>query len=228
MIKILLLEDDFKVASEVKTFLESEGFDCEATYDGLIFLKAVRKEHFDIYLLDVNVPSLNGLAVCRTVRETDRHTPILMLTAYGAVNDKVEALNLGADDYLVKPFHLDELAARIRALTRRAPQAANAGKGIIRVADLAIHTEEMKVFRAGREISLTPKEYRLLELLARQAGRTVSKQTIAERVWDQHFETGGNTIEVYISFLRTKIDKGQSLPLIHTRPGYGYYLRENK
>jgi DNA-binding response OmpR family regulator len=227
-LKILLLEDDFKLATEVKLFFAKQGYECEVVYDGLIFFRQVVHDDYDLYLLDINVPSLNGLDVCKRIRENDTQTPILMLTAYSDVQDKVQALNFGADDYLVKPFHLEELNARIKALLRRSHQPLNEEVKTYEVADLLINITEMKVSRAGKEITLTPKEYKLLELLAKQGGRTVSKQTIAEQVWDIHFETGTNTIEVYISFLRNKIDKGYDTPLIHTRAGYGYYLKETK
>ena len=226
--KILLLEDDFKLATEVQSFLHRQGHQCELVYDGLLFFRQTALDNYDIYLLDINVPSVNGLEVCRKIRETNKQTPILMLTAYSDVQDKVQALNYGADDYLVKPFHLDELSARIKALLRRSAQPLQEPDTIFQVADLVINTTEMKVSRGGKPITLTPKEYRLLELLAKQGGRTVSKQTIAEQVWDIHFETGTNTIEVYISFLRNKVDKGFDVPLIHTRAGYGYYLKETK
>ncbi|HZH66164.1 MAG TPA: response regulator transcription factor [Flavisolibacter sp.] len=226
--KILLLEDDFKLATEVQLFLTRQGYQCELVYDGLIFFKQSIRDDYDLYLLDINVPSLNGLDVCKKIRESDPQTPILMLTAYSVVEDKVQALTVGADDYLVKPFHLDELAARIKALARRSAQPHNTPDKIYEIGDLLINTTEMKVSRAGKEIVLTPKEYKLLELLARQGGRTVSKQTISEQVWDIHFETGTNTIEVYISFLRNKIDKGFDSPLIHTRAGYGYFLKETR
>ncbi|TCJ12170.1 response regulator transcription factor [Flaviaesturariibacter flavus] len=226
--KILLLEDDQKLAAELRLYLQKQDFDCTNVYDGEIFFKEIVRERFDLYVLDINVPLMNGLEVCRRLRQSDTSTPILMLTAYGAVGDKVQALNYGADDYLVKPFHLEELLARVKALLRRSSQPQHPAGQLIEVADLQINTTEMKVFRAGREIALTPKEYKLLELLGKQKGRTVSKQTIAEQVWDLNFETGTNTIEVYISFLRNKIDKGHELPLIHTRPGFGYYLRATK
>ena len=226
--KILLLEDDFKLATEVRRFFEKKGDHCEIIYDGLLFFRQAVQADYDLYLLDINVPSLNGLDVCRKIRETDPQTPILMLTAYSDVQDKVKALDFGADDYLVKPFHLEELNARAKALARRSLQPQNIPDKIYQVADLVINTTEMKVSRGGQEITLTPKEYKLLELLAKQGGRTVSKQTIAEQVWDIHFETGTNTIEVYISFLRNKIDKGADTPLIHTRAGYGYYLKETR
>lgn len=227
MTKILLLEDDYKVASEIKLYLNNQGYDCDIVYDGLIFFKQVNLSYYDIYVLDINVPSLNGNEVCKKVRETDHATPILMLTAYSAIEDKVQALENGADDYLVKPFHLDELLARIKALQRRSKRPQQT-ESVLTISDLVINISEMRVSRNGNEIILTPKEYKLLELLALSKGRTVSKQTIAEQVWDLNFETGTNTIEVYINFLRNKIDKGFDTTLIHTRPGFGYYLKETK
>ena len=225
---ILLLEDDFKLASEVKLFLEKQHLRCEVVYDGMIFFKECRHKDYQLYVLDINVPSMNGMEVCKQIRSSDTQTPILMLTAYGSVQDKVQALDYGADDYLVKPFHLDELLARIKALLRRSAAPQKSNDTIYTVGDLVINATEMRVSRSGKEIVLTPKEYKLLELLAKYGGRTVSKNTIAEKVWDLHFETGTNTIEVYISFLRNKIDKGFDTPLIHTRPGYGYYLKEGR
>jgi DNA-binding response OmpR family regulator len=225
---ILLLEDDLKLASEIKRFLVSQGFPCEVVYDGISFFKEPRSGQCGMFILDINVPGMNGMEVCKKIRANDKQTPILMLTAYGSVQDKVQAFDHGADDYLVKPFHLDELLARVKALMRRAVQGRNQQDSTLKVADLLINTTEMKVWRAGKPVALTPKEYKLLELLAQAEGRTISKQTIAEQVWDINFETGTNTIEVYISFLRNKIDKGYDFPLIHTRPGYGYFLKETK
>ena len=225
---ILLLEDDYKLAAEVRAFLEKQHFACKVVYDGAVFFRESAQNHYRLYILDINVPSVNGMEVCKKIRSTDTRTPVLMLTAYGSVQDKVQALEYGADDYLVKPFHLDELLARVKALLRRSANPQKLNDTVYTVADLVVNATEMTVFRGGREIVLTPKEYKLLELLAKYGGRTVSKNTIAEQVWDLHFETGTNTIEVYISFLRNKIDKGFDVPLIHTRPGYGYYLREVK
>jgi DNA-binding response OmpR family regulator len=226
MLKILLLEDDFKLASEIRLFLGNQGYRCEVVYDGMLFFKQLVHTSYDLYIFDINVPSLSGIEVCKRLRETDSLTPVLMLTAYSSVEDKVDALNHGADDYLVKPFHLDELLARVKALLRRRSNPQNSRDEVYTIADLVINTTEMKVSRAGKEINLTPKEYKLLELLAKWGGRTISKQTMAEKVWDINFETGTNTVEVYISFLRNKIDKGFDVPLIHTRAGYGYYLKE--
>lgn len=222
---LLLLEDDTKLGIEIQAFLATEGFTCELRQDGLSFLRSAYSSRFSLFILDINVPGMNGLEVCKKIRILDASTPILMLTAYSNVQDKVEALNSGADDYLVKPFHLDELLARIRALLRRGSKNAVTAPKMYVIGDLKIDTRKMQVRRANKEINLTPKEYRLIELLAEAAGDVVSKQTIAEKVWDINFETGTNTIEVYISFLRSKIDKGFKTPLIHTRPGYGYYLK---
>ena len=226
MTKILLLEDDLKMASEIKIFLKNQGYTVDVVYEGLAIHHQEKPELYDLYILDINVPNFNGIEVCKMVRADHPLARILMLTAYSDVEQKVKAFNSGADDYLVKPFHFDELDARIKALLRRNQQSHDDKDTIINIADLEINTTELKVIRSGKELSLTPKEYKLLELLAQAKGRVVSKQTIAEKVWDLNFETGTNTIEVYINFIRNKIDKGHDQKLIHTRPGFGYYLKE--
>jgi DNA-binding response OmpR family regulator len=225
--KILLLEDDFKLSSEIRIFLSGKQIDCDVVYDGNFFLKQAKNDNFDLYILDINVPGMNGVEVCSNIRQTDKVTPIMMLTAFGDVEDKVLAFDRGADDYLVKPFHFDELFVRIQSLLRRNlnPQS---GDEIISIEDLQINVSEMKVTRGGKEITLSPKEYKLLLLLANAKGRTISKQLISEKVWDINFETGTNTIEVYINFIRKKIDKDFDIKLIHTRPGYGYYLKSEE
>lgn len=223
--KILLLEDDYKMSNEIKIFLDSRGLLCDVVYDGKLFFKHLLIENYELYILDVNVPSLNGIEVCRKIRATDKNKPILMLTAYSDVENKIIAFESGADDYLVKPFHLEELFARVNALLRRSYHIDEGNRAILVVDDLIIYTGEMKVTRAGKEIALTPKEYKLVELLAIAEGKPVSKQTIATKVWDINFETGTNTIEVYINYLRNKIDKGFNRPLVHTRAGFGYYLK---
>lgn len=223
--KILLLEDDYKMANEVKIFLDGRGLSCEVVYDGMLFFKHLQIDTYDLYVLDVNVPALNGIEVCKKIRKTDKSKPILILTAYSDVENKIIAFESGADDYLVKPFHLEELSARISALLRRSYPVPETGRNTIMIDDLVVFPDQMKVTRAGKEIALTPKEYKLIELLAMEEGRPVSKQTIAARVWDINFETGTNTIEVYINYLRNKIDKGFNRPLVHTRAGFGYYLK---
>jgi DNA-binding response OmpR family regulator len=226
--KILLLEDDPKLANEINQYFTSKGFYCDIAYDGVLLLKQKKTTTYDIYILDINVPFLNGLQVCSQIREEDKNTPILMLTAFGDVSDKVEALYLGADDYIVKPFHFDELFARVNALLRRSGRPQNEQDELINIEDLAINCSQMTVSRGGKIVNLTPKEFKLLELLARAKGRPVSKQTISEQVWDINFDTGTNTIEVYINFLRNKIDKGCENKLINTRPGFGYYLKSSQ
>ncbi|WP_345955734.1 response regulator transcription factor [Mucilaginibacter sp. PAMB04168] len=225
MHKILVLEDDYKMGSELRQFFTNRDFNCDQVYDGHMFFKQTELTTYDIYILDVNVPGLNGFDVCKRIRQNNKSVPILMLTAYSAVEDKVNALQNGADDYLVKPFHLEELLARVNALLRRSQNSSTEEKKVYQIEDLLINSSEMKVSRGGKEIVLTPKEYRLLELLASAEGRPVSKQTIATKVWDINFETGTNTIEVYVNYLRNKIDKGFDKTLIHTRTGFGYYLK---
>lgn len=225
--KILLLEDDPKLANEISQYFNSKGYECDTAFDGMLLLQKRKKSATDIYILDINVPLLNGLQVCRQIREEDKGTPILMLTAFGDVSDKVEALHLGADDYMVKPFHFDELFARVNALLRRSGRPQTEEEEIVTIDDLVVNSSQMMVTRAGKVIELTPKEFKLLELLAKAKGRPVSKQTISEQVWDINFDTGTNTIEVYINFLRNKVDKGHAVKLINTRPGFGYYLKAN-
>lgn len=224
MYNILLLEDDPILSKEVKDFLTKHDFECNCVYDGSLVLKQFKLNIPDLVILDINVPGTNGLEVCKNLRETDTKVPILMLTAFGEVDDKVTAFNNGADDYLVKPFHFDELLIRIKSLLRRkeVPQLKNTD---ITIADLIINISEMKVFRNTIEIGLSPKEFKLLTILAKADGRVLSKNKIADELWDYQIETNQNTIEVYINFLRKKIDKNHELKLIHTKVGYGYYLK---
>ncbi|SOE20537.1 DNA-binding response regulator, OmpR family, contains REC and winged-helix (wHTH) domain [Spirosomataceae bacterium TFI 002] len=222
--KVLLLEDDATLSKEITSFLNAKGLDCSHVYDGELFLKQSKRESYDAFLLDINVPRINGLEVCRTIREVDKSTPILMLTAFGEIDDKVEAFDFGADDYLVKPFHLEELYIRIQALLRRknSPQQSST---IIEIDNLKIYVEDKIVKRNEEEVILTPKEFKLLLILANAKGRILSKQQIADDLWDYHIETNQNTIEVYINFLRNKIDKNHPIKLIHTKIGYGYFLK---
>lgn len=222
--KILVLEDDFTLSKEIRQFLVSKEFECDAVYDGSLVIKQIQVSDYDLFILDINVPGKNGFEVCKQIRLVDKETPILMLTAFGEVSDKVTAFNNGADDYLVKPFHFDELFVRISALLRRKSMPQQAEEKII-VADLVINLTESKVHRNGNEILLSPKEYQLLVLLAKARGKSISKQVIAETIWDYNIETNYNTIEVYINFLRKKIDKDFEQKLIQTRPGFGYFLK---
>jgi DNA-binding response OmpR family regulator len=227
MSKILLLEDDPVLSKETSTFLTHKGFTCDCVFDGETFFRQLRGNTYDIFLLDINVPKMNGVDVCRRIRETDRATPILMLTAYSDIQDKMEAFEHGADDYLTKPFHFDELYLRVVALLRRSTKPQEKDDLLV-VENLTINLTEQTVVRGGERIELSPREYQLLVFLAQAKGRVLSKQTISDHVWDIHFDTQTNTIEVYINFLRKKIDKNFTPKLIHTRPGYGYYLKAEK
>ncbi len=220
----ILLEDDPVLCKEIKEFLASKEIECDTVFDGEIFLKWIKQKSYSIYLLDINVPKINGLDVAKAIRESDIQTPILMLTAMGEIENKIEAFKKGADDYLVKPFHLEELYIRIQALLRRRERPQQV-QDILQIADLTINRDEQTVSRNGLPISLTPKEFKLLSILATSNGRILSKKQIADQLWDYHIETNQNTIEVYINFLRNKIDKNADVKLIHTKIGFGYYLK---
>ncbi len=221
---ILLLEDDLILSAELCRFLESNNFNCDKIYDGETFLRQIKNNTYDLYLLDINVPKINGLDVCQTIRSFDKNTPIIIISAYGDISDKKDAFNRLADDYLVKPFQFEELLLRINSLLRRKAPSDTSDQDILRIDDLIINKTEQKVYRGGNEITLTLKEFQLLVYLAEAQGRTVSKQQITEHVWEHNFNTNTNTVEVYINFLRKKIDKDFKIKLIHTRSGFGYYL----
>ena len=225
--KILLLEDDFTLSKEIAIFFTSKSFECIPYYDGLLLLKKYKPFEYDLIILDINVPGKNGIEVCKAIRELDKKTPIIMLTAFNEIEDKLTSFENGADDYLVKPFHFEELFARVSSLLRRKEIPQQIKEKII-IDDLEINDTEMTVFRSGIEIKLTPKEFKLLLVLANANGKVLSKQYIADKLWDYHIETNQNTIEVYINFLRKKIDKDYPVKLIHTKIGYGYYLKETE
>lgn len=224
MISILFLEDDAVLSKEISSFLLKHNFQCDCIYDGTWVSKQLKLQAYDLAILDINVPGLNGLEVCKEIRAHNKSISIMMLTAFGEVEDKVSAFNAGADDYLVKPFHFDELLVRIQALLRR-KETPQIHHDQIQIADLIIDDDTMQVFRNGMEINLSPKEYKLLSILAQANGRVISKDQIAEQLWDYHIETNHKTIEVYINFLRKKIDVQSEVKLIHTKVGFGYFLK---
>ena len=221
---ILLLEDDPILSREISHSLSQKGMTVNTVDDGTQFKAINERKNPDLYLLDINVPGISGLEICRMVREENKKTPIIMLTAYSEINEKRHAFEYGADDYMVKPFHFDELFLRIQSIQRRMGEQEGQGD-VIRIDDLEIMESDSQVKRGGKTIDLTPKEYRLLLLLAKANGRTLSKQSIAAGVWDAQLDSSFNTVEVYINFLRKKIDKDAAVKLIHTRHGYGYYLK---
>lgn len=222
--RILLIEDDQRIAQSISLGLSRKGFDVAIAYDGTLGVRQASAGGFDLLLLDINLPGLNGFEVCRTLRQQGNPVPILMLTALGEVDDKVEGLDRGADDYLVKPFDFRELLARIHALLRRrhvGPEAAE----LLREADLEVNLAAKTVRRGERPIPLTAREYELLVYLLRNKGRVVSKLDIVEQVWDLNFDTNTNLVEVYINYLRRKMDRDFTPKLIHTRLGLGYVLK---
>jgi len=223
--RILLAEDEPKLGQVIQQELTQHGYQADVAYDGQVAEKLFAENNYSLVLLDVNLPYKNGLALCKEFREVKKNIPIIMLTALGEIQDKMDAFNFGADDYIVKPFHFNEPLARIKVFLKRADANGDASE-LLNVADLEIDLLDKSVTRGGKNISLTAKEFALLVLLAKSKGKVISKQEILEKVWNLTFDTGTNTIEVYISFLRNKIDKPFDLKLIHTKPGFGYYLKE--
>ncbi|MFZ6024976.1 MAG: response regulator transcription factor [Bacteroidota bacterium] len=220
---ILLVEDEAKLGQIIRDELKRQAYHVDLAVDGREAENFFKSKTYSIILLDVNLPYKSGLELCREFRAANKTVPIVMLTALGQIQDKVEAFELGAHDYLVKPFHFEELFARVKALLKRSDKPAEDEK--IVVDDLTIDMRNKSVTRGELQINLTAKEFTLLTLLARNRDRVISKQEILEKVWDLSFDTGTNTIEVYISFLRNKIDKPFEQKLIHTKPGFGYYIK---
>jgi len=220
--RILVIEDEKKIADFIKRGLKEEGYAVDASYDGENGLFLAKTNDYDLILLDLMLPKLDGITLCRKLREAKVSTPIIMLTAKDAVREKVIGLDAGADDYLTKPFAFEELLARIRAILRK-KNGAEATK--LEVGDLSLDLHTHKVTRGGKEIELTAKEYALLEYLMRNSGSIVTRTMISEHVWDIDFDTFTNVIDVYINYLRNKIDTGHSKKLIQTVRGRGYILK---
>jgi DNA-binding response OmpR family regulator len=221
---ILVVEDEPKVASFVKRGLEENGFSCEIAFDGLMGKRMFDTGSYDLIILDLNLPYKNGIELCKQIRNSDQKVPILMLTALGTTEDKLTGFDAGADDYLVKPFEFRELLARIRSLLKRI-LVAETGGSILTLLDLEVNLNTYEVTRSGKMIDLTQKEFALLVYLLRNKGKVVTRMEIAENVWDINFDTGTNIIDVYVNFLRKKMDKDFSQKLIHTQTGVGYILK---
>ncbi|MCF1715428.1 response regulator transcription factor [Flavihumibacter sp. RY-1] len=225
-ISILLVEDEKKIAETLKKGLEEQQYEVEIASDGDTGRLFFDNKTYDLVILDVNLPGMNGYELLQHIRGVNQQVPVLMLTALSSTEDKIEGFDSGADDYLVKPFDFAELVVRIRALIKRAQQAAPVGKSL-RVNDLVINLDSKEVSRAGKPIQLTAKEFQLLEYMIRNKNRVVSRADIALNVWDIDFDTGTNVIDVYVNFLRKKIDRDYEQKLIHTQVGMGYVLKEN-
>lgn len=225
--KILLVEDEPKVASFIKQGLEEQSYQVTLAYDGFFGHKLATENEFDIIVLDLMIPYMNGLELCKKLREEGIKTPILILTALGTTDDKVNGLESGADDYMVKPFEFKEFVARLRALSKRYTDSMQQPK-LLKVADLEMNLDEKSVKRSGKSIDLTAKEFSLLEFLLRNKNKVVSRAEISEKVWDIHFDTGTNVIDVYVNFLRKKIDKEFDKKLIQTMVGMGYVIKSDE
>lgn len=222
--KVLLVEDEPKVSAFIRKGLSEENMEVEVAYDGRFGRQLALANDYDLIILDVILPHLSGLEVLQAIRQHDQQVPVLLLTALGTTSDKLFGFNAGADDYLVKPFDFSELVARVRALTRRQGKALKGAT--LRLADLELNTAAKTVNRGGQPIKLTAREFSLLELLLRNQGRVLSRAEIAEHSWEDSFDAGSNVIDVYVNYLRNKVDKGFTSKLIHTVVGMGYVMRD--
>jgi len=222
---ILIIEDDQRIAELIQRGLEEQGFATTLAYDGLSGKKLALQNNYDLIITDIILPKIDGLDLCKQIRENRPDTPVIMLTALGTTDDKVEGFDAGADDYLVKPFEMRELLVRIRALLKRHNKTANNSGNILKYSELEMNLHTKIVKRNGIEINLTPKEFNLLEYMLQNPERVLSREEIAEKVWKIHFDAGTNFIDVYINYLRKKIDKGFDKKLIHTKSGMGFILK---
>lgn len=224
MKRILLIEDDPTINQNIRDALIREGYDVQIAYDGLLGERILRKESFDCVILDLNLPGKNGYDVCRDFRKTNTITPILILTAFDEIEDKIQGYESGADDYLTKPFYMQELVLRINSLLRRNNTVTDSTTAPISAGDIVVNPTTKRVSRGGVEVTLTPREYQILLKLLTAHGQVVSKKDLIEEIWGRNFDANTNTVEVYINFLRKKLDKPFGKDSIRTRVGYGYYL----
>ncbi|HEY4147894.1 MAG TPA: response regulator transcription factor [Chitinophagaceae bacterium] len=226
--KILIVEDEQKIADTLKFGLNENGFYVETAYDGDIGLQLFNAHAFDLVILDINLPGINGYDLCKSIRRHNANIPVIMLTSMSTLNDKIVGYDSGADDYLVKPFEFRELLLKIRALLKRTLVQHLPMGNVLKAADLEMNMDSKEVTRGGKRINLTAKEFQLLEYLLRNKNRVLSRADIAINVWDVDFDTNTNVIDVYISYVRNKIDKNFEQKLIQTQVGMGYVLKENQ
>jgi DNA-binding response OmpR family regulator len=225
--RILIVEDEPKLAKLIKQVLEEELYQVEVALDGEQGLDMALVGGYDLLILDLMLPKMDGLQICRQLRRERNNVPVLMLTARDAIPDRVSGLDAGADDYLTKPFAFDELLARVRALSRRRLHPEDLANPVLKLADLELDLQTHRVKRGGKLIELTSKEYLLLEYLMRNAGRVLTREQIINNVWEYDFEANSNVVDIYIHYLRNKIDGHHSQKLIQTLRGMGYSLRAN-
>lgn len=222
--RLLLVEDEPKLASFIQKGFQNEGYELDVAFDGRMGQSLFRQSAYDLIILDVNLPYINGFELCQSIRADNPRVPVLLLTALDSIEDKTAGFEAGADDYLVKPFKFQELLLRTRALLKRSSDTATV-KRVLRLADLELNLEAKTVTRDGRRIHLTTKEYALLEYLLLHHGKVISRVDISEKVWELGFDTNTNLIDVYISHLRKKLDREFPVKLIHTVVGMGYVMR---
>ncbi len=226
MYKILIIEDEQRVATLLQAGLEEKGYSCLVAYDGVMGLKLFRSNTVDLIISDVILPKKDGFEVCKEIRNENPNIPILMLTALGSTDDKLDGFDSGADDYMVKPFDFRELYARIKVLLKRGSNIPVETKTELTYSDIFIDLMTKSVRRGDKEIKLSPKEYNLLVYMVENAEKVVTRIDIADKVWSTHFDTGTNFIDVYINYLRKKIDRGFETKLIHTKTGMGFILTD--
>ena len=225
--KILLVEDEQKIADALKLGLTEDGYFVEAAYDGNLGWQLFQEQSYDLVILDINLPGITGYDLCKRIRNQNAQMPVIMLTALNSLNDKIEGYDAGADDYIIKPFEFKELLMKIRVLLRRSLHQNLARNSILKAGNLEMNLDNKEVKRGDTKINLTAKEFQLLEYLMRNQNRVVSRSDIAINVWDIDFDTNTNVIDVYINYVRNKVDKKFDRKLIHTQVGMGYILKDN-
>ena len=223
--RILIVEDEPKVASFIKSGLEENNYEADTTYDGLLAENLARENDYNLYILDIIIPGIGGLELCKRLKKLNPNIPVLMLTALGTTDDKISGFDAGADDYLVKPFEFRELLARVKVLVKKSG-LPNVQVNKLVHEDLELDLDSKLARRGNATIELTAKEFTLLEYFMRNKGRVLSRNDIAEKVWDVSFDFGSNIVDVYVNFLRKKIDKDFNNKLIHTKVGFGYVFGE--
>ena len=226
-VKILIVEDERKVAGFIKKGLDENGYPAEIAYDGLVGKAMALGNSYKLIILDLNLPLLNGFQLCKIIRETNSNIPILMLTALRGIDEKTEGFESGADDYLLKPFEFRELLLRIKALLKRSSDSQPVTQ-VYKIADFELNKEEMKVFRGGKTISLSATEYKLLEYMVMNRDKVLTRVELLDHVWGLNFNTGTNVVDVFIKFLRKKMDNDFEPKLIHTRVGLGYVFSDKQ
>ncbi|HQI70405.1 MAG TPA: response regulator transcription factor [Bacteroidales bacterium] len=223
---ILIVEDEQRLAEILKRHLEESGFNAEVAYDGYIGKQMVQNNTYNLIILDLNLPLINGYDLCKEIRQTNKNVPIIMLTALGTSENKISGFDAGADDYILKPFDFRELQARINVFLRR-PETTST-QDFLKISDLEMNLNNKTVSRAGKKIDLTTKEFALLEIFLKNKEKLLTREYIIEKIWGIDFDPGTNIIDVYVNYLRKKIDRDHDTKLIHTRFGYGFYCSEKE